>query len=142
MIEVVDEGPWARPALDPGPTDRPYFESAAGGRLVIQRCPRCDHRQFPPKAICTRCGDDPVWMQVAGTGTIHTFTVLRRHGVKPFSEMVPFVLAMIDLPEGVKLMGNVTRVDPDDVEVGDPVEAYAIRVDESLALPTWRAPKT
>lgn len=139
MIEVIDEGPWTRPPLDPGPVDRPYFEQAARGRLVIQRCPSCEHRQFPPKTICTRCGGDPEWLEVSGGGSVYTFTVLRRHGVAPFVDMVPFVLAMIEIPEGVRLMGNVMGVDPDDVAVGDPVEAYAIRVDGALAMPTWRA---
>ena len=45
---------------------------------------------------------------------------------------------MIDLPEGVRLMGNITEVDIDNVYVGQNVEAYALRIDESMALPLWR----
>ncbi|MGI9625007.1 MAG: Zn-ribbon domain-containing OB-fold protein [Acidimicrobiales bacterium] len=137
-MEVLDEGPWTRPELDPGPLDRPYFEAAGDGRLIIQRCPQCDHRQFPPKMFCTRCGGSPEWFEVSGLGEVYTFTVLRRHGVPPFVDMVPFVLAMVDLPEGARLMGNVIGADLETFAVGRPVEAYAIRVDESLALPTWR----
>ena len=81
MIEIIDEGEWTRPAMAPGTLDRQYFEAAAQGRLVIQRCPSCDHRQFPPKLICTNCGADPEWLEAAGEGVIHTFTIVRRHGV-------------------------------------------------------------
>lgn len=139
-MEVIDEGPWTRPPLDPGPLDRPYFEAAAEGRLIIQGCPSCGRRQFPPKLLCTSCGVSPEWVEAAGTGTIHTFTVLRRHRVEPFASMVPFVLAMVDLPEGVRVMGNLSGVDPGSVAVGAAVEAYALRVDDSLALPLWRRP--
>ncbi len=138
MIEVIDEGSWTRPALNPSALDREYFEAAGQGRLVVQACTSCDHRQFPPKLLCASCGERPHWLDTAGTGTINTFTIVRRHGVEPFASLAPFVLAMIDLPEGVRLMGNVTGVDVDAVAVGDPVAAYAIRVDENLALPMWK----
>ena len=80
----------------------------------------------------------PEWIETSGKGQVYTFTVVRRHGVEPFSSLTPFVLAMIDLPEGVRLMGNITEVDVDNVHVGQNVEAYAIRIDESMALPLWR----
>jgi len=54
--------------------------------------------------------------------------------------MAPFILAMIDLPEGARLMGNVVVADPEVVRVGDPVEAYALRIDARMALPLWRTP--
>ena len=138
MIEVIDEGPWTRPELAPGGLDRQYFEAASEGRLIIQRCPSCDHRQFPPKGLCNACGGEPEWLDVSGTGVVNTFTIVRRHGVEPFRDLAPFVLAMVDLPEGVRLMGNVTGIDPDRVKVGLEVRAYAIKIDETMALPLWR----
>ena len=139
MIEVIDEGPWSRPAMAPGALDRQYFEAAAEGRLIIQRCPTCDHRQFPPKAMCNACGGEPEWLETAGEGVINTFTIVRRHGIEPFRSMAPFVLAMVDLPEIVRLMGNITGLDPDEARVGLTVRAYALRIDETMALPLWRA---
>lgn len=139
MIEVISDGPWTRPTLNPSPLDRIYFEAAGQGRLIVQRCALCDHRQFPPKLLCTNCGAEPEWIEAAGKGTINTFTIVRRHGVEPFASLAPFVLAMVDLPEGVRLMGNVTGVDVDDVQVGDAVTAYALRVDDTMALPLWRS---
>ena len=105
---------------------------------MIQRCPACDYRQFPPKAICNSCGGEPEWLEASGEGVINTFTIVRRHGVEPFKSLAPFALAMVDLPEGVRLMGNVTGIDPDDVRVGLEVRAYGLRIDESMALPLWR----
>jgi uncharacterized OB-fold protein len=139
MIEVLDAGPWTRGAMNPSALDRRYFEAAAQGHLIVQRCEGCDHRQFPPKMLCTNCGAEPAWIETEGAGQINTFTIVRRHGVEPFAGMVPFVLAMIDLPEGVRLMGNVTDVHPESVHVGQHVVAYALRIDAQMALPLWRA---
>lgn len=141
MIDVIDEGDWTRPAMAPGALDRQYFEAAAQGRLLIQRCPACDHRQFPPKGICNSCGGEVEWLEAAGDGVINTYTIVRRHGVEPFRSLAPFALAMVDLPEGVRLMGNVTGIDPEDVKVGLTVRAYALKIDETMALPLWRQTK-
>ena len=137
-MDIIDDQPWTRGPMDPGPIDREYFEAAAQGKLIIQKCPDCGHTQFPPKTLCTSCGQSPEWTETSGKGQVYTFTIVRRHGVEPFSGLTPFVLAMIDLPEGVRLMGNITEVDIDNVHVGQNVEAYALRIDESMALPLWR----
>lgn len=138
MLEVIDNGPWDRTPLDPGPVDREYFEAAAQGKLVIQKCPVCAFTQFPPKMLCVSCGGEPQWVETSGIGKIYTFTIVRRHGVEPFATLTPFVLAMIDIPEGVRFMGNVTNVDVETVQVGLALEAYSLRIDENMALPLWR----
>jgi len=138
-MEVIDNRPWDRGPLDPGPIDREYFEAAAQGRLIIQKCEDCGNTQFPPKALCVSCGQVPDWIEASGKGKIYTFTVVRRHGVEPFSSLAPFVLAMIDIPEGARFMGNITGIDPETTQVGQNVEAYALRIDETLALPLWRS---
>ena len=137
-MEVIENLPWDRGPLDPGPIDREYFKSAAQGKLIIQKCGNCGHTQFPPKALCVSCGNVPDWIETSGKGKVYTFTIVRRHGVEPFSSLAPFVLAMIDIPEGARFMGNVTDADIDSFHVGLDVEAYALRINEELALPLWR----
>tara|TARA_B100000953_G_scaffold23247_1_gene19158 strand:+ start:827 stop:1255 length:429 start_codon:yes stop_codon:yes gene_type:complete len=137
-MEVVDDGMWNRVPMAPGPIDRKYFEAASQGKLIIQKCRRCENTQFPPKMLCVSCGEEPDWVETSGEGKIYTFTVVRRHGVEPFSTLVPFVLAMIDIPEGARFMGNITEIDIETVHVGQKVEAYSLRIDETMALPLWR----
>ena len=137
-MEVIENLPWDRGPLDPGPIDREYFQAAAQGRLIIQKCGSCGHTQFPPKALCVSCGNVPDWIEASGKGNVYTFTIVRRHGVEPFSNLAPFVLAMIDIPEGARFMGNVTDADIDNFHVGLDVEAYALKINEELALPLWR----
>jgi uncharacterized OB-fold protein len=136
--EHADGRSWDRPEMVPGNLDRQYFEAVAKGQLMVQRCPQCEHRQFPPKLIWTACGREPEWLEVSGDRVINTFTIVRRHGVEPFRSLAPLVSAMVDLPEGVRLMSNVTGIDVDAAQVGLTVRAYALRIDDSMALPLWQ----
>jgi uncharacterized OB-fold protein len=137
-MEVVRGQEWKRPIPAPDALERPFFEAAARGELLYQRCPACGHVQFYPRAVCTACGGDPAWAQASGRGAVHTYTVVRQNGMPPFKDELPYVVAMVELPEGVRMMGNVTGVGADDVRVGFALEAYAVEFEPGLALPFWR----
>lgn len=137
-MEVVRGRPWERPQLAPGALDRVFFEAAARGELLYQRCPSCGHRQFHPRLLCTACGGDPGWAVASGRGVVHTFTIVRQNGQRPFRDELPYAVAMIELDEGVRMMGTVTGCPVEAVRIGMPVEAYAVESEEGLAVPFWR----
>jgi len=138
VMEVIRGREWRRPIPDPDGTQRPFFEAAARGELRYQRCPECGHAQFYPRAVCTACGASPEWANASGRGTVHTFTVVRQNLMPPFREELPYVVAMVELEEGVRMMTNVTDCAPDDVHVGMALEAYAVEYEEGRAVPFWR----
>jgi uncharacterized OB-fold protein len=115
-----------------------FFEAASQGRLLFQQCAECGHRQFYPRGLCTSCGATPEWAEASGRGTIHTFTVVRQYGAEPYKSELPYVVAVIELDEGVRMMGNVTGIDPDEIRIGLSVEAYALLAEEKIAIPYWR----
>jgi uncharacterized OB-fold protein len=137
-MEVVYGRSWDRPQLAPGPLDRVFFEAAARGELLYQRCPGCGHGQFHPRALCTRCGGDTAWAAASGRGVVHTFTIVRQNGQPPFKDQLPYAVAMIELEEGVRMMGNLTGCSVETVRIGMPVEAYAVACEEGMAVPFWR----
>jgi len=137
-MEVIRGRAWDRAELAPGRLDRAFFEAAARGDLVYQRCPACGHAQFYPRALCTACGADPAWATASGRGVVHTFTIVRQNGQAPFQDELPYAVAMIELEEGVRMMGNVTGCAAEAVRIGMPVEAYAVECAEGLAVPFWR----
>jgi hypothetical protein len=57
----------------------------------------------------------------------------------PFADELPYVVAIVELPEGVRMMGNLTGCAVEEVGVGTKVEAYAVEFEPGLALPFWRA---
>jgi len=138
-MDVIRGQAWDRAQLAPGALDRAFFEAAARGELLYQRCPACDHRQFHPRLLCTACGGDVAWATASGRGVVHTFTIVRQNGMPPFKDELPYAVAMIDLEEGVRMMGNVTGCAVESVRVGMPVEAYAIECGDGMAVPFWRA---
>ncbi len=129
---------WTKPLPEADNVSAPYWKAASEGRLLVQECPSCGHRQWYPRALCTACGADPEWLECSGRGTVHTFTVVRQFGMKPFRDELPYVIAMIDLEEGPRMMGSITDVDPDTVAIGQPVEVHFVNAAEDIGIPYWR----
>lgn len=127
-----------RPVPLPDNVSRPYWEAAGRGELLYQECPKCGQRQLYPRALCTACAGTPEWRTSSGQGTVHTYTVIRQNWAEPFREMLPYVVAMVELGEGPRLMSNVTDCAPEDVYVGMPVEAWFLPVEDGVALPMFR----
>jgi uncharacterized OB-fold protein len=138
-MEVIRGQEWDRSGLAPAALDREFFVAAARGELLYQRCPACGHRQFYPRLLCTACAGTPEWAQASGRGTVHTFTIIRQNGAKPFKDLLPYAVAMIELEEGVRMMGNVTGVPVEQVKIGLRVEAYAVECGDGMAVPFGRA---
>lgn len=122
---------------EPPEESQPFFDAARDGRLLIQRCGSCSRHQFYPRTLCVHCGAPGVeWVEASGRGTVHTFTVVHR-GIPGWVEEGPYVAAVVDLDEGVRMTSNVVGVDPGQVSVGMAVEATF--VDEgAFVLPRFR----
>lgn len=115
-----------------------YWEATTRGELLIQECPTCSHRQFYPRQLCEECGADPVWMTASGLGTLHTYTVVRANGVEPFRGLAPYVVGIVELDEGPRMMTNVVGCTLDDVAVGMRLEVQFVPLNETSSLPFWR----
>jgi uncharacterized protein len=135
--ETADE-PRPRPAPLPDGVSAPYWKAAAEGRLLYQECPACGHRQLYPRPVCTNCAATPEWRDSSGRGTVHTFTVIRQNHGKPFRDMIPYVVAMVELDEGPRLMTNIVDCDPESVRIGMAVEVQMEEVDDEVAIPMFK----
>jgi uncharacterized protein len=129
--------PWERPIPAGDAGGREFWAAAAEGRLLIQQCGACAHLQFYPRQLCTRCGGTPEWRQASGRGTVYTFTVIRQNGARPFSGELPYIVAVIELEEGPRMLGNVTGCSPEEIAIGLPVAAYAVLAAEKIGIPFW-----
>jgi uncharacterized OB-fold protein len=110
-----------RPIVDE--LTQPYWDAAADGRLLIQRCSSCERHQWYPRAHCVVCGAaDPEWVVAKGTGRLHTFTVLQKTPNPEFQGDLPYVLAIVELDEGVRVSANVVGVDHDALRCEMPLQ--------------------
>ena len=95
-----------RPAPVPDADSGPYWAAAHDGRLVIQRCERCGARQLYPRDRCLVCRGPVEWVEASGRGTVYSYTVIRQNYARPFRDWIPYVVALVDLEEGVGLVGE------------------------------------
>ncbi|MEO9138554.1 MAG: MaoC family dehydratase N-terminal domain-containing protein [Jatrophihabitans sp.] len=132
------------PKPEPAPVIRPlisrdtafFWAGTAAGELRIQHCPQCDTLRHPPGPMCMRCGHDkPDWVVASGRGTVFSFVV--HHAPKVPGRTLPFVVALVELDEGVRMLGELLDIDPADVMVGLPVEVALTRIDDELTLPNF-----
>lgn len=101
---------------------QPYWDAAREGRLVIRQCQACSQLHFMPRHLCPHCWSDQLaWVDAKGTGSIHSFTVVRRASDPAFASQVPYVVALIELDEGPRLMANILGEDALQSAIGDRV---------------------
>jgi uncharacterized protein len=127
--------PKPRPAPQPDFDSAPYWAAARQGHLVVQRCAVCANVQLYGRAQCTRCGSSEVeWEPASGRGTVYSFTVIRQQHVRPFRDMVPYVVALVDLEEGPRVMTNLVGCEPDQVSIGMAVRATFEPVSDEASI--------
>jgi uncharacterized OB-fold protein/acyl dehydratase len=128
-----------RPVVSP---DTEFFwGGTAAGELRVQRCDGCGTLRHPPGPMCPACGTmsprPPAYVVAAGAGEVYSY-VVHHHPPVP-GKKLPIVIALVQLPEGVRMTGELLGAAPGQVRIGLPVRAEFVRVDEDLTLPAWRA---
>ena len=115
-----------------------YWQRAAEGKLVLQRCVTCGDYQFYPRALCASCAGETEWVDASGRGTLYTFTVIRQNRSAAFKDLSPYAVGIIELEEGVRMMSNIVDCDVDRLEVGMALEVLLLKAADDVGLPFWR----
>ena len=117
----------------------PYWEAAREGRLDIPLCGDCGRHHFYPRAICPHCHSDNLKFDtVSGRGEVHTFTIARRPAGPAFADDVPYVVALIELEEGPRMMSRIQTDDPESVQIGASVEVTFVKATDEITFPYFR----
>ena len=97
----------ARPVPPPSALSAPYWEGAAAGRLLVQRCCDCGKLRHYPRLLCSSCYSTAVeWVEASGRGAIHSWTVAHHAYHPSFAAELPYTLVTVDLEEGVRALGR------------------------------------
>jgi uncharacterized OB-fold protein len=115
----------------------PYWEAARRHRLVVQHC-SCGRLSHPPVASCPAChGSEFAWPQMSGDGAVHAFTWVN-HSVHPVSAgRTPYILVLVELSEGPRILTNLRHCAVEDVHVGLPVRVLFEDVSDTITLPQF-----
>jgi uncharacterized protein len=125
-------------AVVPGLTEltAPYWAAAREGRLAVQECQSCRQVWHPPLPRCPHCHAESLgWRDSSGDGTVYSYTVVRHATHFAFADKIPYVLAIVELAEGPRLVTALTGIAPDEVRVGLRVHAVFRPVTDAVTLP-------
>ena len=127
-----------RPTPEPDEDTAPYFEAAARGVFVIERCLDCRAYLGPGTPLCTECLSESLeWVEGSGRATLHTFGVMHQPYHPAFYDALPYNLVEVELAEGPRLNAVVVGVANEELRVGMPV-VVAFEVVGGVRVPVFR----
>lgn len=123
---------------EPNEVTQLYWEGTAEGELRVKHCPSCEALFRFNHAWCPECGNAELdWKKTAGRGVVTNFTIIHVPPYEAYVDEVPYVLALIELEEGVRVMMNVIDCDPQSVHIGMKV-ALTFETRGDVQLPQFR----
>lgn len=97
----------------PTPDTQPYWDAARNHQLALPECLSCRRFYFYPRDHCPVCsGREVRWRPVSGRGFLHTY-VIAHHPAPGFEADAPYVIAVVELEEGPRMMANIVGIEPD-----------------------------
>ena len=107
----------ALPAIAVDPTNKPYFDAAREGRLLIGLCKDTGrHFWYPRGCSPFTLSNNVELVEAKGTGTIYSYSVMR-----PKDPKQSYAVAYVELDEGVRVFTNIVDCDLDSLKIGQKV---------------------
>ena len=101
---------------------KPFWEAAREERLLVKHCDACDRPFFPPRYLCPFCWSESTsWVEASGEGMVYSYTVMARAPAPEFASRAPYVVALVDLAEGPRMMANIVGPGSAATAIGDRV---------------------
>ncbi len=127
-----------KPIPEPAPESVPYWEAARQHRLELPRCNACRKFWFPPSQSCPHClAAEFTFKPVSGRGKVYSFVTFHRVYHPAFANEVPYVVALVELEEGPRLLTNIVGVKPEAVTCDMPVNVVFDDVAENVSVPKF-----
>ena len=121
----------------PTALSEPFWAACREERLTVQRCRDCGAYVFIPQPCCGEClSDELEWVESSGKGTLYSFSTVYRPQQPSFE--VPYTVVVVEIEEGWYMLSNLVGVEPDDVEIGTPLEVFFEKRSEEITLPLFR----
>lgn len=134
----IEKPPYPRPITD-DPLDARFWELCQTGRLHFQCCNGCGSWRFLPRYMCPKCGSaEYEWRAAKGRGQVFSWTVTYQAFHPAFAADVPYVAAVVELDEGVRMAARLLECPPDDVALDMPVELVFQDAGDGYKLPCFR----
>ena len=135
----MEPKPYPKPLPRIDAESKGFWEACQRHELYLQRCRACAALRYYPRALCPSCLSDEIeWVLSSGRGSVYTYSVTHQNQAPGFRDEVPYVIAYVQLDEGVRLLTNLMGCAPDDVRIGMPVEVVFDDVTPTVTLPKFK----
>lgn len=116
----------------------PFWAATSTSKIVVRRCAECGRLQWPPQPRCSNCLRERFsWQEIRPEGTLYSYFIARRSFHPSFAESVPYAVAIVSLSDGVRMIGRLVGVEPDEIVLDQPVSALFHEVAPKLTLVYW-----
>ncbi len=121
------------------PWSMEFWKGTKQGKLLIQECKDCTNKIFYPRKYCPDCWSANLgWSEASGKAKVYCFTVTMDMVEPKFMADLPYVLAMVDLEEGIRMMTRIVECAPEEVKIGMDVKVTFEDITDEHALPMFR----
>jgi uncharacterized OB-fold protein len=115
-----------------------FWDQCREHTYVLQQCTDCQTVRYPPGRVCPACMSRAVeWVESPGRGTVFSYTTVSRAPSPEFEAWAPYTVGLIDLDEGVRVMGNIVNCQSAEIHVGMPVQVFFQDVGDGVVLPQF-----
>ncbi|MBT2266113.1 MULTISPECIES: Zn-ribbon domain-containing OB-fold protein [Rhodococcus erythropolis group] len=137
MFTATDAWTGFVPAVTP--ETAPFWDAANDGVFLLQRCPDCGQTQYHYRALCSHCWSDKIEdFPSSGRGTVWTYSIVYKNRTPGYAEKVPYIVGLVELEGGVKVVSNILADDLEAVTFGTEVEAVFAETDGGQKIPLFR----
>ena len=120
------------------PWAKPFWDATAICILKIQKCSKCDMNIFYPRLYCPSCGSKEIeWIEALGTGNVYSFTVVENNAPSAFIVDMPYVVAVVELDEGIRMLTNIINCNLEQLTCDMRVKVVFERLNDEFTLPKF-----
>jgi uncharacterized protein len=129
-----------RPSRDAAIDSQGYWDGIAAGEFRVQCCAGCGLLRHYPRPMCAACHSmKHTWVALSGGGTVRSWTVCHHAFLPAFEDALPYVLALAELDEGVRVNLQLQGVPADGLRVGMRVRVRFAVADNGTRFPALEA---
>lgn len=126
---------YEKPIPRPTPLTQPFWDGVRAHELRVQKCSGCGALRHLPKPWCPDClSAEHTWVSLSGRGQVYTYTVMHRAPHTSFQGDLPYVVAFVELEEGVRMISNLVGCPPEQVRIGMSVQAVYEEITPEMSL--------
>ena len=136
---MTEEIKYEKPIPRMDEESKPFWEACARHELYVQKCRSCGKIFYYPRSFCPEdLSQDFEWVKSSGKGKVYTFTITRQNQSPGFRDDLPYILAYVELEEGVRMLTNIVNCEPEEVKVGMPVELTYVDATPEISIPLFQ----